>query len=136
MPAPNVKDAELIETKALPNGAASTYTDAFDLGMGSMGQFAANCELVISAPALVVGDLADAATMKYSVQMDSDSGFGSATTIYPDVITQTGAGGAGAAAATARVRLPTNCERYVRVRATNSASGDASDKSMTVSLVF
>lgn len=136
MPAPNVKDAELIETKALPNGAGSTNTDAFDLGMGEQGQFAANCELVIDAPALVVGDLADAATMKYSVQMDSDAGFGSPTTIYPDVITQTGAGGAGAAAASRRVRLPTNCERYVRVRATNSASGDASDKSMTVSLVF
>lgn len=131
-----LKDVELIETKALPAAAASVYTDAFDLGHGSKGDFLAPCELKISAPALAVGQLANASTMKYSVQMDDDSAFGSATVIHLDAIVQTGAGGAGAAAATITVRLPVDCERYIRVRATNSAAADASAASMTAELLF
>jgi len=50
------------------------------------------------------------------------------------VLVQTGAGGAGAAAATARFAIPSDCERYVRVTATNSGTGDASGASMTVNL--
>jgi hypothetical protein len=128
----NVRDTNLKQTKALPNGAATVYTDAFDLGAASGKQDRlANCELLISAPALVVGDLGNGDTMKYDVQCDDDSAFGSPRTLGLAVITQTGA-----AAATARFRLPTNCERYVRVAATNSAAGDASDKSVTAELLF
>lgn len=133
---PSVKDASLIQTKALPNGAASTSTDGFDLGHGASGDFLAQCELLIEAPALVTGDLGDAATMKYSIEHDDAVGFGTAVAIAKEVLVQTGAGGAGAAAASARFRLPTDVKRYVRVKATNSAAGDASDKSFTVSLVF
>lgn len=131
-----VKDASLSVTKALPNGANTIYTDGIDLGHGSKGDFLANCELLIEAPLLVVGDLANAATMKYSIQHDTDSAFGSAVTLLPDVLTQTGAGGVGAAAATKRVRLPSDVNRYVRVMAVNSGAGDASDKSVTVGLRF
>jgi hypothetical protein len=74
--------------------------------------------------------------MKYGVQCDSDSAFGSPKTLALEALVQTGAGGAGAAAATARFRLPTDCERYVRVSAVNSAAGDASDKSVTAELLF
>jgi hypothetical protein len=133
----NVRDTELKKTKALPNGAATIYTDGIDLGaITARGALLAQCELLISAPALVVGDLADTKTMKYDVQCDADSAFGSARTLALAVITQTGAGGAGAAAATARFRLPSDCERYLRVAATNDAAGDASDKSVTVELLF
>lgn len=132
-----VKDANLIETKALPNGAATIYTDGIDLGLVSArGARLADCELLIEAPALVVGDLGDAATMKYDVQHDSTSDFGSVATIATTVLTQTGAGGVGAAAASVRYRFPTHTLRYVRVAATNSAAGDASDKDVTASLVF
>lgn len=134
---PNVKDAELIETKALPNGAASIYSDPIDLGaLSAAGARLHSGELLLSAPALATADLGDAATMTYDLQMDNDSAFGSPTTLIAGIIVQTGAGGAGAAAASARFRVPTNCERYVRAKATNSAAGDASDKSLTLSLVF
>ena len=133
----NVRDLDLKETKALPNGAAAVYCDGIDLGaISSNGALLAGVEMLITAPALATADLGDGATMKYDVQCDSDSAFGSARTLGLAVITQTGADSAGAAAATARFRLPTNCERYVRVAATNSAAGDASDKSMTVELLF
>ncbi len=131
-----VRDAQLIQTKALPNGAGSTSTDGFDLGHGSKGDFLAPCELLIEAPALATADLGDADTMKYSIEHDTDPAFGTAVAIAKEVLVQTGAGGAGAAAASARFRLPSNVNRYVRVKATNSDAGDASDKSFTVSLMF
>lgn len=126
-----VKDTSLKQTKALPNGAATVYTDPIDLELTSRADLVNGIEFLISAPALVVGDLANGKTMKYDVQTDDNSGFSSATTLIAAAITQTGAGGAGAAAATYRFRLPSNAERYVRIAATNDDAGDASDKSMT-----
>jgi hypothetical protein len=93
-------------------------------------------ELLIQAPALTTGQLADAATMKYSVQHAASADFSDATLLAGDVLVQTGAGGAGAAAAEVRVGLPGDVKRYVRVRAINSAAGNASTKSLTESLVF
>jgi len=136
--APNLRDAELQVTKELPNGAATVVTDGIDLGLSSRAQFAGGLpELLIEAPALVVGDLGNGQTMKYEVFHDSASDFSSEASLYgtPN-LTQTGAGGAGAAAATKRVALPSDVSRYLRVKATNSGAGDASDKSVTVSLVF
>ncbi|MCY2968426.1 MAG: hypothetical protein NT069_33175, partial [Planctomycetota bacterium] len=100
------------------------------------GDFVAQVELLISAPALAVGQLANGSTMKYDVVMSVNSDLSSPTIIAKEVIVQTGAGGAGAAAATARFRLPTNCARYVGVKATNSAAADASAASLTSELVF
>lgn len=136
--APGVKDSNLTVTKALPNGAATISTAAIDLDVSTRSQFAGGprVELLIEAPALAFADLGDAATMKYEVYHDTDSAFGSEVSLYGVVLTQTGAGGVGAAAATKRVALPTDCKRYLRVKATNSAAGDASDKSVIASLVF
>lgn len=130
------KDAKLTKSKALPGSATSVNTDGIDLELTSRSHLVADFELTISAPALTTSELADTKTMKYDVECDSDSGFGSPRVIAKEVIVQTGAGGAGAAAKTARFRLPTDCERYVRVKATNDASGNASGKSVTVSLGF
>jgi hypothetical protein len=130
------QDAQLIQTKALPNGAAAVNSDAFDLELTSRSHFTAECELTISAPLLAVGELANAATMKYDVECDSDAAFGSPRVLAKEVLVQTGAGGVGAAAATARFRLPSDVERYLRVKATNSGAGNASAKSLTVALGF
>lgn len=132
----NLKDNGLKVTKALPSGASSVTTDAIDLGHGTNGDHLAQCELLIEAPALVVGDLANDATMKYDVVESASSDLSSPTVIAKEVIVQTGAGGAGAASASQRYRFASTVKRYVGVKATNSASGDASDKSMTISLVF
>lgn len=133
-----LKDADsgMVKTAALPNGAATTQTAGFDLGIGTYGDCGGNFELQIEAPALATADLGDAATMKYDVYHDTAVGFGTEALLMRDVVVQTGAGGAGAAAQTVRVRLPVDVNRYIRVKATNSAAGDASDKSMTVRLVF
>lgn len=136
--APGVRDTSLKVTKPLPNGAATIYTDGIDLGLSARSQFAGgpHVELYIEAPALAFADLGDAATMQYTVQHDTDPAFGSVVDLYGVVLTQTGAGGAGAAAATKRVALPTDVKRYLRIKAVNSAAGDASDKSVVAGLVF
>jgi hypothetical protein len=131
-----VADRDLIRTKALPNGAAAVVTDAVDLGHGTTGRLLANMEFLLEAPAMAVGPMANGKTMIYSIETDNDSAFGSATVVNAALITQTGAGGAGCAAASARFRLPTNCERYVRIKATGSTTGDASGSSMTFTPLF
>lgn len=132
----NLKDAVLEVTKALPNGAAAVNSAGIDLGVAASDLLLAECELVIEAPALATADLPDAQTMTYKVQHDTDSAFGTAVDLFPSAIVQTGAGGAGAAAATKRLRLPSDVKRYIRVVATNSGAGDASDKSLTAGLRF
>lgn len=135
MPKPALTDASLVETFALPNGAASTTSDAIQVGVTGE-DFVAMVELLITAPLLVVGDLANAATMTYTVQHSDDAAFTVPVDLYGICLTQTGAGGVGAAAATKRVRLPTDVKPYVRLKATNSGAGDASDKSASLSLLF
>ena len=131
-------DANFKKTKALPNGAATVNADALDVGLvGDRGAREAECELLISAPALTTTELPDTKTMTYDVQASSSPTFASGNVdLGKAVITQTGAGGAGAAAATARFRLPSTCPRYVRVNATNSGAGDASGKSLTEEILF
>jgi hypothetical protein len=132
-----LRDNTLKTTRALPSGASSvTQAAGFDVGNSSRGDLLANAELLISAPALAVGQLANGSTMKYDVVMSVNSDLSSPTIIAKEVLVQTGAGGAGAAAATARFRLPTNCARYVGVKATNSAAADASAASLTSELLF
>jgi hypothetical protein len=132
----NVRDAALKLTKALPNGAATIYSDSIDTGTGTTGSQLADVEFLLSAPALVVGDLANGDTMKYSILSDTvDPIDGSSTVLFADCITQTGAAGAGAAAATFRFKLPTTAARLVGFKAVNSGAGDASDKSATLEVL-
>lgn len=131
-----LKDNLLKVTEALPNGAADVTSDAIDLGHGANGDFLAGAELLITAPALVVGDLANAATMKYDIIHSDNADLSSPSTLVTAAITQTGAGGVGAAAATYYWRPPVDVKRYIGVKATNSGAGDASDKSFTAELVL
>src|SRR5262245_14859412 len=121
-----LKDAGLKGTLALPNGAANTSGAAIDLGLSAFGDFLANCEFILSAPALNTTQQPDAKTMKYDIIHSDNSDLSSPSTLYPTVVTQTGAGGAGAAATTFTFRVPVDSKRYVGVKATGSASGDSS----------
>jgi len=132
----NIRDAALSSTAALPNGAATTYSGTFDLQLTSRGEFLTGHDFVIEAPACTTGILPDAGTIKYTLQHDSDSAFGSPTDLYPDVLTQTGAGGVGCIAATKRIALPSNVERYVRVKAVKSGSGNASTLNLVSYFMF
>ncbi len=129
-----LRDLELQVTKSLPNGATTEHSDSIDLGDTSTSVFVADCEMLIEAPALATAELGDAATMTYDVEhSDDDETF---ETLADTVLVQTGADGEGADANEARLRLPSTVRQYVRVAATNSAAGDASDSSMTAGLVF
>lgn len=131
-----VKDALVKKTAALPNGAATTTTAVIDLGHGSYGDLHANFELLIQAPACTTGQLGDGQTLVYTIEHDTDSAMGSAASIYGTLITQTGAGGAGAAAAEKKVRLPSDVNRYVRLKCVKTGASNASGVSMTLQPLF
>ena len=136
----NLKDASFVKAKALGTSDGTVVTEGMDLGaLSARGARLehGDCELQIEAPALDATQLPNADTNTYSIETDDDVAFGSAKIIADKVIVQTGAGGVGAAAVTERFRLPSNCERYVRVKSILSGTtGDCSGASMTVSLVF
>lgn len=129
-------DGQLSVTRALPSGASAVTSNAIDTGEGATGTFVVPCELQIDVPAVTTAMLADAATIKYDIVTSAASDLSNPVTIAKEVIVQTGAGGAGAAAQTARFALPSNVLRYVGVKATKSATGDASTVSLTVALKF
>jgi len=133
-----MRDAELVETVALPDGAnKSVVSDPIDLGTTSRGDHVALCEFVVSAPALTTTMLPNSKTMTYLLEHDDDPAFGGAETLADNLIVQTGAGSAGAAAATKRFRAPINCKRYVRLKVTSGADvTDSSTKTAELALVF
>lgn len=131
-----LKDKVLKGSKTLPNGAATATLATFlDLEHGSRGDFLANCELLLSAPALNSTQLSDGKTMIYSI-LESDSSDGSNPTVLGAILTQTGAGGVGAAAATATYRPRVDSKRYVGFKAVGSTTGDATAATATLEIVF
>lgn len=133
-----LKDKELIKTKALPNGAATIYSDGFDLKNSARGDFLARCELHVVIPALSTTLLPDTQTITYSLEHDTDSAFGTTAALpgFEQIAKQTGAAGAGAAGVTVKIRLPLSVKRYVRVKAVKAGAADASGASLTEQLVF
>ena len=132
-----MKDAELIKTWALPNGAATTNSAGIDLGNSARGDFVAPLEVLIEAPAAAVGNLANGETIIYHLYHDTASDFSGETLLLGTLITQTGAVGAGAAADSKRVALPTTVKRYLRCKSVKTGgTGNASPISGTVSLLF
>ena len=129
-----LKDAQVKNTRALPASASATVDGAaLDLGHGSFGDFVAQAEFKLSAPAVNATMAPDTRTFTYSILHSDNSDLSSPTVLYSSVIVQTGAGGAGAAAATYTFRLPVDVKRYVGVRIVSGAStGDASSVSATL----
>ncbi|MBN2132872.1 MAG: hypothetical protein JW741_25460 [Sedimentisphaerales bacterium] len=134
----NIKDASFVKTIALGTADATVVTVGMDLGaLTARGARLEDCELLIEAPALDTTQLPNGDTNTYSIETDDDVAFGSAKIVANGVIIQTGAGGVGAAAATARFKIPSDCERYIRVKSILAGgTGDCSGVSMTASLLF
>ena len=136
----NITDASFVKTIALGTSDGTVVTVGMDLGaLSDRGARLeqGDCELQIEAPALNTTQLPDADTNTYSIETDDDVAFGSAKIIADKVIVQTGGGGAGAAAVTERFRLPSKCERYVRVKSILAGTtGDCSAATLTASLLF
>jgi hypothetical protein len=131
-----VRDALLTVTRALPNGAAAVTSTALDTETVASGRQLADFELLIEAPAMNTTQMPNAKTMTYAIVTSTAENLSNPVVIADAVLVQTGAAGAGCAAATARFRLPTNAARYIGVRATGSASGDATTASAVASFVF
>ncbi|HOD84298.1 MAG TPA: hypothetical protein PKG77_22985 [Phycisphaerae bacterium] len=128
----NLRDANLIKTKALPAAGASAYCDAIDLGAQSGSQkFVADIEFEVSIPA--TASLAAGKTIVVDIQTCEESTFASPTLAIGNLLTVTGGSGGGGAAASAKFRLPTDVKRYVRTKATvESAGGDNTAVSSTL----
>lgn len=123
-----LKDKKLRTIHALPNGAATTNGAGIDLGLTARSDFVAQVEAVVAAPALTVGELANAETVTYHLYHDTDPAFGTET-LLTTLGTQTGAGGVGAAAAEYRSKLASNVKRYLRLKTVKvGAVGNASTK--------
>lgn len=129
------KDALLAATWALSNGAGSTNSGGLRLDNSSRGDFTADHEIELTAPALTTAQLPDGETMRYQVETDDDAAFGSVTVVYEGVLIQAGAGGAGAAAVTRKFRLPSNVQANVRLKAVKTGTGNASTVSAVVKLL-
>lgn len=129
-----LKDNQVKNTRALPAAASATVDGAaLDLGHGSFGDFVANAEFKLSAPAVDTTMAPDARTFTYSIIHSDNADLSSPTVLYPSVIVQTGAGGAGAAASDYTCRLPVDVKRYVGARIVSGAlTADASSVSATL----
>lgn len=131
----NIRDAQLKTTTALPNGAANVSGGAIDLGLGTSADFVTLVNFLLSAPVLNTTQQPDAKTMIYDIIHSVNSDLSSPTTLYPGVLTQTGAGGVGAAAATFQFAVPVNVKRYVGVKATGSAAGNSTTASFSLEVI-
>jgi hypothetical protein len=133
-----LKDNQVKNTRALPAAASATVDGAvLDLGHGSFGDFVAQVEFKLSAPAVNATMAPDTRTFTYSVIHSDNADLSSPTVLYPGVIVQTGAGGAGAAAASHTCRLPVDVKRYVGARiVSGAATGDASSVAATLEMLL
>lgn len=131
-----LKDAGLKKTTALPSGAAATSSVGIDLGNGTKGDFVADHECTLTAPALGVTPLPNAKTMLYQLEDSLDNSSFTVVAGYRELARQLGAGGVGDTAKSAVFRLPSTIRRYVRVTATGSASGDASASTFDFEIKF
>lgn len=100
--------------------AASTSTQSTSIDFGIDTFKNESIELELSVPALNTTIVPDTRTVTYIIEA-SATDFGTVTqTLMSEVAT--GAGAAGVAAFLKRVRLPSNCSRYVRFRVLFGAS--------------
>ncbi len=130
------QDAELNETIALAESDGAVYTTGIDLGATADDDARlAGMELEVRAPVLDATELPVGGTVTYVVQHSTALASGYAS-LYGTVLTQTAvASVGGAAAATKRVRLPSDCNRYVRLAATTASAGDCSDSDAELRLL-
>ncbi len=132
----NIQDASLNPAAfALPS-AASSSTNSTGVDLGTDVLKIERVEVELSVPALTTTMVPDTRTVTYIVETSTVSNFASiAQTLMSEV--QTGAGGAGVGAFLKRVRLPSNCARYLRFKITLGASTtDSSAVSATGTLRF
>lgn len=105
---------------ALP-AAASTSTNSTTIDLGADVHKSSELELELSVPALSTTIVPDTRTVTYIIETCAATNF---STIDQTLMSEvaTGASSAGVGAFLKRVRLPSNCARYVRFKVTFGAS--------------
>lgn len=134
----NLRDAEFIKTDALPSAAGTGNGTALDMGNATTqnGARLEAAELLLTAPALSALQLPSAVTATYSIESAVDSAFTSPKTLAGSAIVHTGDGNA-VASSTFRMKLPSDCHRYVRAKVvTLTNAGNCAAASMTFELLF
>lgn len=131
-----IPDSNFSNSTALPSGAGTSLSTAFDLvgaTLDANSSFPEEVTLELGIPADTA--LASAAIRNYDLMADSVSTPTAAVTGYRAVVTGTAGNGA---AATVRWKLPASIARYVSVRCTGgtSGSGDSTALSYTLKLLF
>lgn len=127
----NLKDADLVITRALPTADGTVTSTDFDLGADAYK--AENYEFSIEVPELSAANLPSAATLTITVQ----GGAAAAPTTSLNLVAVITGTGSTIAAQELRFRLPSNCPRYVNVKfAAAGGTGDMSAKSATLALRF
>ena len=125
----NIQDYNLTITRALPTADGTVTSSDFDFGTNTV--FPENTELVIAIPALSSTILPSADTLTVTVQGGSTA---TPSTSLDMVKVVTGTGST-IAAQEWRVRLPSNCPRYVNVKfVLAGGTGDGSGVSATLTL--
>lgn len=120
-----IKDATLRQSFFLPATNATTMSDVVDLQVGEDGTIRNGVELHVEAPELATGELADAATITYTLEGSTTSTFDTVSASHV-VGVQTGAGGVGDAGGSFPFAIPQTGQRYWRAKATQSADVDNS----------
>ena len=121
----------------LPTAGATVNTAVIDTVNQGVGDFLAESELSLKAPALTSTQLANTnATMTYNIQHVSDTN-GTWVNLFASCIVQTGSTN-GAVAVTFTARLPTGVSRYIRAQAVSAGSNaaDCSGSSMQFDLLM
>lgn len=117
----NIQDASVNPVAFALPAAASTSANSTTIDLGADAVKPENLELELSVPALSTVIVPDTRTVTYIIESCAATNF---STIDQTLMSEvaTGAGGAGVGAFLKRVRLPSNCARYVRFKITFGAS--------------
>ncbi len=117
----NIQDALVNPVAFVLPAAASTSTQSTGIDFGADVHKTESVELELSVPALSTTIVPDTRTVTYIIESSTTSNFAAVDqTLMAEV--QTGAASGGVAAFLKRVRLPSNCARYVRFRILFGAS--------------
>lgn len=135
----NIKDGEVLVTKALPAAGATNQTDTIDLetAVGSPE----NMEIEVSIPAMAAHNSASYNVILTLQHSDDDSSYANLDpgtgTLPGIVITTPGVASTGSAARVVRFRLPRQVKRYLQfTQAVDNSGPTLTASSVTYSLTF
>jgi len=127
-----LRDAQLSKATALPASAGASDGASIDVG----GSRLAGCDVLLTAPALSAEQLPVGATATYSIETSDTPGFETKRALIGSAIVQTGDGNV-VSPSTFRMRLPRDCQRYIRATVvTGNGALDCSGATMVLELLM